>query len=233
MGSGYSRSPKLLKGALVELSEPFLGPAPNVIVFQYNPETLRRTMHPWQPPAGGAAAETRENDRAQPFDPAESLTLTLDLDASDAMEEGDSTATQFGVADRIAALEMLLYPVDDKSSVLGQAFASLGGLFDTVPRASVPVILLVWGAGRIVPVRLTSFQVDEQSFSPTLYPIHARVTVGLRVLTPESFEKPGKKLSTVETLAVAAYKYTRAQKEILARAGLAKSADSILGMLPF
>ena len=40
MPTGYSRSPKLLKGALVEFSERFIGPIPNVIVFQYNIETL-------------------------------------------------------------------------------------------------------------------------------------------------------------------------------------------------
>jgi hypothetical protein len=38
MPTGYSRSPKLLKGALIKLDSGFLGPIPNVIVFQYNPE---------------------------------------------------------------------------------------------------------------------------------------------------------------------------------------------------
>jgi hypothetical protein len=33
MPSGFTRSPKLLKGALVKLSEEFLGPVPNVVVF--------------------------------------------------------------------------------------------------------------------------------------------------------------------------------------------------------
>jgi len=47
MPEGYSRSPKLLKGALVQFSAPFLVPVPNVIIFQYNPETLSRTLTPW------------------------------------------------------------------------------------------------------------------------------------------------------------------------------------------
>jgi hypothetical protein len=33
MQTGFSRSPKLLKGALVRLGEGFIGPLPNVIVF--------------------------------------------------------------------------------------------------------------------------------------------------------------------------------------------------------
>lgn len=232
MPSGYTRSPKLMKGALVELSEPFLGPIPNIIVFQYNPATVTRTLTPWQPPTEGEeGADSGASSTAQPFDPGETLSLALELDATDDLEKGDPVAVVTGVADRIAALEMLLYPVGD--SLLGDLFGSLGGLVDVVPRGSVPVVLLVWGPGRIVPVRLTSFRVEEQAFSPTLYPIRAKVTVGLRVLTEEAFNRPDRTLSVSEELAVAAYKFTRGQKEVLARLNLANSVDSILGMLPF
>jgi hypothetical protein len=82
-------------------------------------------------------------------------------------------------------------------------------------------------------VRLKTFKVEEEAFSPSLYPIRATVTVGLQVLTAESFEKPGKKLSIGEELAVAAYNFTRGQKETLARMNLANTAESILGLLPF
>ena len=51
MASGYSRSPKLLKGALIQFSAPLLIPIPNIIIFQYNPETMSRTLTPWAPPA--------------------------------------------------------------------------------------------------------------------------------------------------------------------------------------
>ncbi len=44
MPNGYSRSPKLLKGALSEFSERFIDPLPNVIVFQYNPEMMTCTL---------------------------------------------------------------------------------------------------------------------------------------------------------------------------------------------
>jgi hypothetical protein len=232
MASGYSRSPKLLKGALVELSEPFLGPVPNVIVFQYNPETLTRELTPWSADTR-ARGPSEEEPTAQPFDPGETFSLTLELDATDALEENHPVAVRTGVADRIAALEMLLYPAKDTGSLLGKAFASLGGKVDVVPRGSVSVVLFVWGPGCIVPVRLTSFSVEEQAFSPTLYPIRAKVTVGLQVLTEDSFKKPGKVLSTSEELAIVAYKYTRGQKEVLARLNLANSVESILGMLPF
>ena len=44
MTSDFPRSPKFLKGALVSFPSHFLGPVPNVIVFQYNPDKLSRTL---------------------------------------------------------------------------------------------------------------------------------------------------------------------------------------------
>ena len=99
---------------------------PNIIVFQYNPETLTRTLNPWKPSAGeGTGTDSGVANTSQPFDPGETLTLTLELDATDALEEPEShpVAVVSGVADRIAALEMLLYPTGD--SLLGSVFGLL------------------------------------------------------------------------------------------------------------
>jgi hypothetical protein len=105
--------------------------------------------------------------------------------------------------------------------------------FDFVPRESVPIVLLIWNPGRILPVRVTSFRVEEQAFSPTLYPIQAKVTLGMQVLTEEAIRKRSKKLSISEELAIAAYKYSRMQKDVLAKVSLASDVASILDMLPF
>lgn len=258
MPTGYSRSPKLLKGALIEFSERFIGPIPNVIVFQYNPESMTRTMEVWNQNGGGSGAESSaSNDTshtAQPFDPPESFTLALELDAADALEKPDSHPVAFisGVADRIAAMEMLLYPQGDSliggllgsisgslsvgagvggGSGIGGALNSAGGGVQPVPRGTVPVVLFVWGPGRIVPVRLTSFSVEEQAYSPLLYPIRAKVNIGLKILTPKDFPTCHRKLS--EDIAIMAFKFTRKQKEVLAAANMANSVESILGMLPF
>ncbi len=255
MATGYSRSPKLLKGALIEFSERFLGPIPNVIVFQYNPETMTRALEVWNP-GGGSTTTGNEtsgshdaSQTAQPGDPPETFSLVLELDAADAMEEPDShpIAVISGVADRIAAMEMLLYPQGDSllggllGSVSGALSGSIGGGIggalgggggaQPVPRGTVPVVLFVWGPGRIVPVRLTSFSVEEQAYSPLLYPIRAKVSIGLKILTPKDFPPCDRKFS--EDLAIAAFNFTRKQKEVLAAANLANSVESILGMLPF
>ncbi|MBL7103297.1 MAG: hypothetical protein ISS18_03120 [Bacteroidales bacterium] len=231
MPTGFSRSPKLLKGAFVKLSDEFLVPIPNIIVFQYNPEKMTRSLSPSAETSHGDSSN--KSSTTEPFDPNESFDLTLELDAADALEEPDThpVAVISGVADRISAMEMLLYPTGE--SMLGNALSSVFGSSDVVPRGSVPVVLFVWGPGRILPVRLTKFSVEEQAFSPILYPIRASVSVSLDVLTDQSFTKLGRKLSASEEIAIVAYKFTRGQREVLALANIANSVESILGMLPF
>jgi hypothetical protein len=251
MAEGYSRSPKLLKGALVEFSERFIGPIPNIIIFQYNPENISRELEVYTPRAESDADQNPATSgdtaaNAQPADPPESFNLTLELDATDDLEANDPIAVVTGVADRLAALEMLLYP--QEGSLLGDLLGALnvsvsvgaGGLSagaggsaaaEAVPRGAVPIVLLVWGPGRIVPVRLKSFTVDEQAFSPLLYPIQAKVTVGLKIVTEADLA--GYEDSLAKDIAIAAFKFTRTQKRVLAAANIANTVDSILGMLPF
>jgi hypothetical protein len=258
MSNGYSRSPKLIKGALVEFSERFLGAIPNIIVFQYNPEAMTRTLTPWRPPgpklmrwgerqAARQAVSTAEEEckppcRSQPQDPPEAFQLPLELDAADAIEEPAKhpTAVISGVAERIAALEMLLYPQEgpllggltgSPSSALSacgpKATVTSSSKTDAVSRTTSPVVLFVWGPGRILPVRLRDFQVEEQAYSPLLYPIRAKVTVGLEVLNPQCCFPDPKKDS--EKLAAAAYCFTKKQKQLWAAANIANTAESILG----
>jgi hypothetical protein len=263
--SGYSRSPKLLKGALIYFGAPMLIPIPNIVVFQYNPENMSRTLTPWQPPQrevtvgnttgvaarAGLTAQQRYS-LSQPYDPAETFSLLLELDATDALEnpEAHPVAYLSGVADRVAAIEMLLYPPGDSllggllGSVVGSVSFSAGGLGGgfgvggagsaQLQRRKVPIVLFFWGPGRIVPVRLTRFSVEEQQYSPLLYPIRAKATLGLRVLDLDDLVTvAGDPASSAEVeIAKGCYKFTRGQKEVLAAANLANSVESILGMLP-
>jgi hypothetical protein len=169
--------------------------------------------------------------------------LELVVDATDDLEKGDPVAVVTGVADRIAAMEMLLYPQEDSllGDLLGSVSVSIsaGGAStsgsaaaeEAVPKGTVPIVLFVWGPGRIVPVRITSFSVEEQSFSPLLYPIRAKASIGLKVLTPSDLS--GHKEGMAKDIAISAFNFTRTQKQVLAAANLANSVESILGMLPF
>lgn len=255
MGDGYSRRPKMLKGAIIQFKKLAIVPVPNIIPFQYNPESLQRNMVPYEPkekdPTEKPADSAKESEGlAQPFDPTETFTLNLLLDAADALEDPVRHAVTFvtGVADRLAALEMLYYPLPDSFSLAGSPNAAVGAigsasiplLGKVVQRREVPVILFVWGPGRIVPVRLTSFNVDEQQFNTLLYPHRARVTIGMKVLTADALGDTDTPGDVGKDIARFCYEFTLKQKQLLAAAALGEAAltaatdigDAVLSSLP-
>ncbi|GEN98731.1 hypothetical protein NSE01_05640 [Novosphingobium sediminis] len=260
----YPNGPLLLKGALIYFGAPMLVPLPNIIMFQYNPETLTRTLTPWEPPAKRVYEERKDgvvtNEAevkayrdsqialSQPYDPKETFSLVLEVDATDALESPEShpVAVLAGVADRLAAIEMLMYPPGDSllGNLLGSVSVSIGAggieagggasLEPALERRDAPIVLFFWGPGRIVPVRIKSLSIDEQAFSPMLYPIRAKATIGVQVLTEDDLVQVTGDPATgaAAALAVACYKFTRGQKEVLATANLANAVESIVGMLP-
>jgi hypothetical protein len=251
VADGYSRRPLRFPGALIQFSAAMIVPIPNIIIFQYNPESISRSLSPYDPKGteGLSAEELKTKsleDRqkaamAQPFDPTETFTLNLLIDATDHLETPDQFPHQItvvtGVADRLAALEMLLYPAGDSllGGLLGTASISLSGFGTDAtktpePRKAVATTLFVWGPGRIVPVRLTSFNVEEVQYNQLLYPHRAKVAVGMRVVTSDEIRliRPQK---LEHKIAAIAYDFTRGQKEVLALANIANTIESIV--LPF
>jgi hypothetical protein len=235
-------APRLVRGALIELSERFLGPVPNVILFQFNPETISRGFEAWSPPAEGGAEEGEAAQRsaatAQPGDPIENITLSLVLDATDALETPDSHPIQVvsGVADRLAALELLMYPQEDSllGGLLTAAVSAFGGSasfsVSEAKRGSVPVLIFIWGIHRILPVRVTSFAVEEQAYSPILYPHRVKVSLGLRVLRPDDLANHPNEMA--RGIAQVAYTFTKKQREVWGAANLANAVESVQAMLP-
>jgi hypothetical protein len=230
--------PKLLKGALIGFTDRFLVPIPNIILFQYNPETLTRNLTPWEPPAEEEGQSPITPGTAQPFDPAESFTLSLFLDAADDLEapEQNPVTTLTGVADRIAALEMLMYPQRTEGTPLNVPEVDTlaggeGGSEEPIERLGIQVVLFIYGPGRALPVRISKFTVEEQLFSTTLYPIRAKVNLELAVLQPSAFPENEQKAG--RDFALKAYDWTRKQTQVLAVANLANTAESLLGLLPF
>jgi len=237
---------KYMRGAILQFMPTFLVPLPNVIIFQYNPETI---THNWsQPePAGGGEAH-RANPLAVRGLPGESFSLSISMDAGDMIADGspvaEGIATVSGIYSRLAALEMLLFPVDATGGggLVGSISASAGGLgasltggataaSRTVPESQAPVALFVWGPGRIVPVRVTNLSITEKLYDALLNPTHADAALGLRVLTPE--ELSAMEDGPLKEIAKTAYTYSQGLRQVLAIANLANAAESITGMLPF
>jgi hypothetical protein len=228
--TGYSRSPKLQKGALVQLVEGLGPPLPNIIPFQYNPESMTRTLTPWNPFEGGDGKRNGSSPQTQPYDPQESITLSLELDASDDLGEKALIPSKFGVADRIAALEKLLLA---ENTPLGAAIAAvsslLGGGKDPPKRPSVSVTLFIWGLGRILPVRISQFSVEEQHFLPSLFPTHAKVNLSMQVVPPDAFHCAG---GLPVELAKAVYELHSKTRTVLSVAHIVNTADELLDVLP-
>jgi hypothetical protein len=133
-----------------------------------------------------------------------------------------AAATATGIYARLAALEMLLFPLDD-----GPAAPAAGESRPT-PSAQVPTVLFVWGAGRILPVRVTRLTITEKLYDASLNPTHADAAIELRVLTSEELKSVSGPLGG---LATTAYNYTRGLRKALAVSNLGAAAQSMIGML--
>jgi hypothetical protein len=171
----FPGSPRVLKGAIVGI-DPF-NPLASVIIFQYNPHTLTRSLQPQA--AGGQGGERSEALRLRGA-PAEDIRLEVEIDATDQLEQRDPLATTLGIYPQLSALEMLIYP-KSLLVIANTALLALGTIEVIPPMA--PFTLFIWGPKRVVPVRLTQFQITEEAYDTALNPIRARVNLGLRVLT--------------------------------------------------
>jgi len=224
-------SPAILKGAFVQLAQGLVSIEPNIVVFQYNPERLTHALTPWNPFEGDQAQRGAQAPNVQPFNPKETFNLVLELDAADGLASGNPITLATGVADQIAALKKLTMPTQ---GLLGDLVASAtalvgGGAQNNAVRPTVPILLFIWGPGLILPVRITSFSVEVTLFSPILFPLQAKVTIALEVLTPDLFKC---RHDAAIKIATAAYNLTKTSENALALANIANSAQSVLGKLP-
>jgi hypothetical protein len=233
---------KYLKGAFVQMMPTFLRPLPNVVIFQFNPETITHSWH------SAAPLVTHAKDRPNPLAvrnlPAESFSFTLAMDSNDMIADGSPVAlglaTGTGIYSRLAALEMLLYPTGEvKASKLEKLVssaidaASKGANSSSaakVPQLVMPTVLFVWGPGRILPVRINSLTITERLYdSLLLNPTHAEAQVALDVLTPDEVTALKDSLKAVASVA---YTFSQTFRQTMALANLANAGESIIGMLP-
>jgi hypothetical protein len=161
-----------LCGAIVEVDP--ASPLSRLVVFQYNPDRMTRSLQP-RASASGRAADARR----LPGAPVETVAMTVEVDAADQMEQGDPVAA-VGIAPQLAALEMLLYP--RTAQVVANAALLAAGTIEIVPPES-PLAVLVWGPGRAVPVRIQSLGITEHAFTPDLFPTRASVDLSAQVLS--------------------------------------------------
>jgi hypothetical protein len=219
-----------IKGAMIEYGSDFLGPLPNVIIFQFNPESLTRTIQIPPRPSGGSARET-----TQAGEPSiEKISFKAQFSAADGMGTGNLLARTMGVGPRLAALEKMVHPAPGAlSALIGKAIDKIGGAVSPgggnarqiIPRENYPRILFIWGPLRVLPVVIESMSITELQYDFLLNPIQADVQLTLAVNQIDNCSD--------DVVGRGALEYSNLAKEAQAILNLANTAEQITEVIPF
>ena len=218
----------LLRGALIEYASDFFGPLPNLVIFQFNPDTLSRNISIPERPTGATSRETSQAGNI----PVERITLTAHFSAADQLNTGNIIAQELGIDPQLAALEKMVYPSNLIGELLGEALDKIGDALglegdddipkQPIPREKYPRILFIWGKTRVLPVLLESMSITEQQYDSSLNPIQAEVALGLAVASNPD-DKVGK----------GALKYSNLAKEAQAIVNLANTVELAIDLILF
>lgn len=171
-------SPRLLKGGIVTV-DPRSGRTLRTIALQYNPDSVKREV---QVQAAGESGGDRSQALRLKGAAAETITLEAEIDATDRLEfpAEHRTAVEHGIHPDLAALETLVQPTSE--ALQANDALARSGVLEVLP-IEAPLTIFVWGADRVVPVRITTLSITEDAFDAQLNPIRATVSLGMRVLT--------------------------------------------------
>ena len=152
----FPRAPRLLKSGLIVL-DPRTAAVQRVIALQYNPDTLSRSLKT-------QAVDGEDGDRGHPLrfagPPVETYKLEAEIDATDQLERGKpgDAALEHGIVPQLAALETLVYPTSAQVRANDRLIDS--GALAIIPMEA-PLTLFVWNPTRVLPVRITDFDITE------------------------------------------------------------------------
>jgi hypothetical protein len=149
-----------VKGAIIALksnSETLITESnSSTFIFQYNPEMLIRTIFSLNNEEENNLAKNSSNSTM------ELITLSLELDAVDKLEQTDQNkqAGHFGLHPDLAVLE----------SIMSSQYEAISS-----------DLLFLWGPNRILPIHLESVKIVEEAFDSNLNPIRTRIELCMRV----------------------------------------------------
>jgi hypothetical protein len=220
----------MLRGAMIEYGTSLIGPIPNVVIFQFNPESLSRSL---QIPARPTGATQRETTQAgeKTF---EKITFKAHFSAVNMLDEGKALAAMFGIGPQLAALEKMVLPSSKLAGLVGAAIDAIGSALgggaasnppaQPIPRESYPRILFIWGLTRVLPVTIDSMSISELEYDVLLNPTRAEVDITLSVIAVDDCSD--------DILAKGALEYSSLAKEAQAVANLANTAGQIVELIP-
>jgi hypothetical protein len=221
----------MLRGALIQYSGGPIGPIPNVLIFQFNPESLARTLQIPQRPTGATQRETTQAGEKT----FESISFKAHFSAADQLADGKVLAQLFGIGPQLAALEKMVLPSSKLAGLIGAAIDAIGDALggggddgdapaQPIPRESYPRILFIWGLTRVLPVTIDSMSITELDYDSLLNPLRAEVDLTLSVIAVDACSD--------DVLAKGALEYSTIAKEAMAIANLANTAEQIVDLIP-
>ena len=220
----------LLRGALIEYGTDLIGPIPNVVIFQFNPESLSRSfVVPARPQAGNDREQSQAGETV-----FEKIALKAHFSAADALEEDKFLARTFGIGPQLAALEKMVLPGGKIAGLIGAAIDAVGDALglggaeepptQPIPRQAFPRILFIWGLTRIHPVRIEGMKITELEYDYLLNPVRAEVDLEISVIKVDGCSD--------DWLARGAQEFTEIAKEAQAIANLANTAEQVVELIP-
>jgi hypothetical protein len=223
--------PPLLRGALIEYGAGLIGPIPNVVIFQFNPESLTRSLNIPERPGGANPRETTQAGERT----FETISFKAHFSAADELGEDKALARAFGVGPRLCALEQMVHPTSELGGLLGAALDAVGDALgmggggapeasQPIPREKYPRILFIWGLTRVLPVTINSMRITEVQYDFLLNPVQAEVDIELTVNASDGCSE--------DALAKGALTYTTIAKEAQAVANLANTAEQVVELIP-
>lgn len=219
----------LLRGALIEYGTDLIGPIPNVVIFQYNPESLTRTLQIPPRPTGATQRETTQAGEKT----FERISFKAHFSAANMLDEDKALAKLFGIGPQLAALEKMVLPSAKIAGLLGAAIDAIGDVLggggddapaQPIPREKYPRILFIWGLTRILPVTIDSMSISELDYDSLLNPLRAEVDIALSVIAVDDCSD--------DVLAKGALEFSTIAKEAQAIANLANTAEQIAEIIP-
>jgi len=219
----------MLRGALIEYGSSLIGPIPNIVIFQYNPESLSRSLQIPQRPTGATQREmTQAGEKT-----FEKISFKAHFSAANLLADDKALARAFGLGPQLSALEKMVLPSAKLAGLVGAAIDAVGDALglgggdapaQPIPREKYPRILFIWGLTRVLPVTIDSMTITELEYDALLNPIRAEVDLQLSVIALDQCSD--------DLLAKGALDYTTIAKEAQAVANLANTAEQVVDLIP-
>lgn len=220
----------LLRGALIEYGTDLIGPIPNVVIFQFNPESLTRSLQIPQRPTGATQRETTQAGERT----FERISFKAHFSAANMLDEDKALAKMFGIGPQLSALEKMVLPSSKIAGLIGAALDAVGDALGVgggddapaqpIPREKYPRILFIWGLTRVLPVTIDSMTITELEYDTVLNPLRAEVDLQLSVIAIDECSD--------DVLGKGALEFTTMAKEAQAIANLANTAEQIVELIP-